>query len=268
MGGVIMTMAGPEPGAAETGRSGGNCGSASSQPPFRKTRWFAALLIVVLAAILTITGLIKGTRPDCQVTTVTHTGAPGGTTTTKACGMIDVTDYIYFLAVVGVLLLPDIKSLKIGGLEFERLTTEVNKQSSEIGQLRQQISNVVQNTNAISVQVGDLRKLAFGDFRDYFLNKMEVLRRLRQLLPPGEQTEADLARVDDIERRIDMRDLNPVEIFDGLRIVEQLVARIVVVTGIGKDQLPESQQASDALEGSQQASAVLQDFFSGDPAES
>jgi hypothetical protein len=256
-----MTMAGPEPGAAETDRSGGgNGGSASSQPPFRKTRWFVALLIVVLAAILTITGLIKGTRPDCQVTTVTHAGAPGGTTTTKACGMIDVTDYIYFLAVVGVLLLPDIKSLKIGGLEFERLTTEVNKQSSEIGQLRQQISNVVQNTNAISVQVGDLRKLAFGDFRDYFLTKMEVLKRLRQLLPPGEQTQTDLAKVDDIERRIDMRDLNPVEIFDGLRVV--------VVSGIGKDQLPESQQASDVLQGSQQASAVLQDFFSGDSAES
>ena len=261
-----MTMAGPEPDAAETRRGSG---SASSQsPPFRRTRWCAALLIVVLAAILTITGLIKGTRPDCQLTTVTHTGAPGGTTTTKVCGMIDVTDYIYFLAVVGVLLLPDIKSLKIGGLEFERLTTEVNKQSSEIGQLRQQISNVVQNTNAISVQVGDLRKLAFPEFRDYFHQQMGALNKVRQLLPPGQQTQADLAKVDDIERRIDTRDLNPVEILDGLRIVEALVARIVVVSGIGKDQLAESQQASDVLAGSQQASAVLQDFFSGDSAES
>jgi hypothetical protein len=250
-----MAMAGAGPGAAEAG----NGGSASSQPPpFRKTRWSLALLIVVVAAILTITGLIKGMRPACQVTTVTHTGSPGGTTTTKVCGMVDITDYIYFLAVVGVLLLPDIKSLKVGGFEFERLTTEVGKQTSEIGQLRQQISNVVQNTNTLSVQVGDLRRLAFGDFRDYFLNKMEVLKRLRQLLPDEEQTAADLAKVDDIERRIDTRDLNPVEIFDGLRIVELLMARIVVVSGTGGDQLGESRQAS----------GVLADLLAGEPADS
>jgi hypothetical protein len=251
-------MAGQEAGAAETGRNGEAGRSVSSQPPpFRKTRWLLALLIVVVAAILTVTGLIKGLRPACQVTTVTHTGSPGGTTTTKVCGMLDVTDYIYFLAVVGVLLLPDIKSLKIGGLEFERLTTEVNKQTSEIGQLRLQISNVVQNTNAISVQVGDLRKLAFGDFRDYFLQKMEVLRRLRQLLPDEEQTAADLAKVDGIERRIDTRDLNPVEIIDGLQIVERLVARIVVVSGT----------EGDTFAGSRKAADVLHDLLTSQPAE-
>jgi hypothetical protein len=251
-------MAGPEPEAAETGRRGGNGGAASSQPPpFRKTRWSLALLIVVVAAILTVTGLIKGMRPACQVTTVTHTGSPGGTTTTKVCGMFDVTDYIYVLAVVGVLLLPDIKSLKIGGFEFERLTNEVNKQTSEIGQLRAQVSTVVQNTTNIDLQVGELRKLGFAEFRDYFQNQMEVLRKLRQSLPHDEQTTAELAKVDDIERRIDTRNLNPVEIFDGLRIVEQLVARIMVVSGTGGDQLSESQQAI----------GVLQDLLTGQPAE-
>ena len=187
------------PGPAAASRAGDNGDLAPpARPPFRRTRWTVALLIVVLAAGLTIAGLAKGMRPACQVTTVTNTaGSPGGTTTTKVCGMLDVTDYIYVLAIVGVLLLPDMKSLKIGGLEFERLTTEVAKQTSEIGQLRVEVSNVASNTNSIRIQVGEVARLAFADWRTHFRKQIDVLRRtvgccrkIRRLRPISKRSTA------------------------------------------------------------------------------
>lgn len=113
---------------------------APAAPPFRKTRWTAVFLIVAAAAILSAAWLVTGKRPACQVTTVTSSA---GTVTTKVCGMPDVSGYIYVLAVVGVLLLPDVKTLKIGGLEFERLSSKVEDQTREISQLRQTVSTTI-----------------------------------------------------------------------------------------------------------------------------
>ena len=207
-----------------------------------------ALLIVVLAAGLTIAGLAKGMRPACQVTTVTNTaGSPGGTTTTKVCGMLDVTDYIYVLAIVGVLLLPDMKSLKIGGLEFERLTTEVAKQTSEIGQLRVEVSNVASNTNSIRIQVGEVARLAFADWRTHFRKQIDVLEKNRRLLPEDTQTASDLEKVDGVEKRIDAEDLDPVELWEAVQIAHRLVACVLAAKGTSGDNLADARNAGDVL---------------------
>jgi hypothetical protein len=243
---------------AEVNQTGDRDGSAPpSPPPFRRTRWTLAVLIVVVAAALTVAGLVKGMRPACQVTTVSHTGgSPGGTTTTRVCGMLNVTDYIYFLAIVGVLLLPDIKSLKIGGFEFERLTTEVAKQASEIGQLRQEISAVLNNTNNISLQVGDVARIAFADFRTYFRRQMDVLKKDVSLLPEDPQTVTSLKKLYDVEERIEADDLDPVELLDALQITYLLVAQVMAVSGAG----------GDTVVGAQRAEDVLPAILAGDPA--
>jgi hypothetical protein len=122
--------------------------AASDSAPFRKARWAAALLITGAALALYAFWLFTGTHPVCQVTTAAS--AP----VRKTCGLPDVTDYIYVLAVVALLLLPDAKSIKIGGLEFERLTTAVREQKDEIGRLSQQVSQVVHLSQNFNVTLG------------------------------------------------------------------------------------------------------------------
>ena len=87
-------------------------------------------------------------HPVCQVTTV-----PSGAAT-KTCGLPDVTDFIYVLAVVAILLLPETKSIKIGGLEFHRLTTELREQKEEIARLSQHVSQVVSSKQELNLFLG------------------------------------------------------------------------------------------------------------------
>jgi hypothetical protein len=212
------------------------------------------LLIVAAAAIVTTAWLVAGTRLACQVTTVTGASSPArissaGTSTTKVCGTPDVSDYFYVLAVVGLLLLPDAKSLKIGGLEFERLTTEVSKQASEIGQLRQEISTVVNSTNNLSVLVGDVTRLAFADFRAHFRRQRAVLEKIRSLLPIDPQTAADLLKIDGFAKRIDDDDLDWFELQDVLQCMRSLLAANLAASGTEGDTVVGAQRAEDVLPG-------------------
>jgi hypothetical protein len=208
------------------------------------------LLIVVAAAAVSIAGLVKGVRPVCQVTTVTHAvGSAAGIATTKVCGTLGVGDYIYVLAIVGVLLLPDVKSLKIGGLEFERLTTEVAKQTSEIGQLQQTISAVVKNTNRISVQVGEVTRVAFGDFRAEFRVQRIAIEKIRAVLPKDPKTRSDLEQIDDIAKHIDAPDLDPIQLLTVLQLMHSLIAVNVTASVTEGDTLADAQRAEDILPG-------------------
>lgn len=124
--------------------SGGGAGAEAAR--FRWQRWLAALLLTGGALAVYAFWLLTGAHPVCQVTTVAgHV--------TRTCGLPDVTDFIYVLAVVAVLLLPDAKSIKIGGVEFVRLTSAVRAQTAEISRLSQQVSQVVSTTSNISVTI-------------------------------------------------------------------------------------------------------------------
>lgn len=110
-------------------------------------RWVIALFLVVGTLTVYAFWLFTGARPACQVTT-----AASGSVT-KICGLPDVSDYIYVLAVVAVLLLPEAKSIKLGGLEFERLTTAVSEQAGEISRLSQQVALIACTTQNFSVTI-------------------------------------------------------------------------------------------------------------------
>jgi len=125
-----------------SGSSGGKAGTGPA--PFRWPRWLAALLLTGGALGIYAFWLFTGAHPVCQVTTT-------GSTVTKTCGLPDVADFGYVLAVVVVLLLPDAKSIKVGGLEFVRLTNAVREQAAELDHLSQQVSQVVHTTSNISV---------------------------------------------------------------------------------------------------------------------
>ena len=107
--------------------------------PFQRLRWGAALLIVVVSAGFILFCLVAGSRPACQVTTVS-TG--NHAVTTKICGLPDMTSYLCLLAVVALLLLPDAASIKVGGFEFQRLTGEIKQQANAIDRLGLQVSQL------------------------------------------------------------------------------------------------------------------------------
>src|SRR6266581_4763233 len=114
---------------------------------FRWARWTLAFLVVAGALGITSYWIASDSRPVCDVSTIS--GSPLNETT-RTCRLPDVTDYIYVLAVVGVLVLPEAKRIKIGGLEFERLTNEVRRQADEIARLSQQVTVIARNSQVLN----------------------------------------------------------------------------------------------------------------------
>ncbi len=159
----------------------------------RAIRWALALALVLGALAVFCYWLFRNERLACQVVTVTN-GSTGTSTTTRTCGLPDVTDFIYVLAAVALLLLPDAQRLKIGGFEFERLASKVEEQTHEISQLRQTVSNI----NTINIG-SDLINQARGSFRE----RKDILDGVRGFLPGTPQARDQLAAIDRLEDRID-----------------------------------------------------------------
>lgn len=147
--------------------------------PFRRARWSAALFLVAGALAAYVFWLFTGVHPICQVTTA------GSGSVTKTCGLPGAADFVYVLAVVAVLLLPEAKSIKIGGLEFDRLTTAVREQADEISRLSQQVSVMVHTTQnfTVTVAAGALAgQAAQGDVQEGARPAEEVIG---EFLDPG-----------------------------------------------------------------------------------
>ena len=216
---------------------------------FRWARWTLAFLIVAGALSVSAYWVASGTRPVCTVATVTHMRAARsgstGSETTQTCGLPNVSDYIYVLAVVGVLLLPDARSLKIGGFEFQRLTTEVESTRREIGDLRQTVTSTV--SNSLQVLVGTVRTAA-DDLRATFRAQRSALDRVRYALPDDSQTTGQLEIIDGIARQINSDDLDLEELIRAIGIMRSLVAQ---------GQLIESGTQGDTVEGAAQAENVV-----------
>jgi hypothetical protein len=164
---------------------------------FRRTRWTLAFLIAAAALVLFVCWLAAGTRVACQVVLVTPGGAHHAgalVTDTKTCGLPSVSYFVYVLLVVGLLLLPDAKSLSVGGLRFERLTHQVEQQTREIGQLRQQVSTTIH----VGTDGGMLEQLR-GGVREL----KGKLDQSRGSLPGNAGTRIALEAFDAIAERVD-----------------------------------------------------------------
>jgi hypothetical protein len=161
---------------------------------FRFVRWFLALLVVLGALAVFAYWLHTGMRLACQVTTVVHAGgipsSSTGTATTTTCGLPPVSDFIYVLAVVGVLLIPDAGILKIGGLHFERLSNRIEAQSRELNRL----SNTVHQTFNFGVTQAALTEEVRAEVR----RQKQSLADLESYLPTDDQTRSLVKNVNDL----------------------------------------------------------------------
>lgn len=116
-------------------------GASSWVESTRAIRWSLALALVLGALAVFSYWLFGNQHAACQVVTVTNGSA--STTTTQTCGLPDVTNFVYVLAAVAILLIPDAQRLRVGGFEFERLSSKIEEQTHEISQLRQTVSTTI-----------------------------------------------------------------------------------------------------------------------------
>lgn len=212
----------------------------------RVIRWALALAIVLAALAVLCYWLTAGTHLSCQVVTVTTgTGPAAKSTTTQTCGLPDVTNFIYVLAAVALLLLPDAKRLKIGGFEFERLTTKVEEQTREINQLRQTVST--------TINIGsDLINQARNGFRE----TKDILDRVRGFLPDNPEIRSQLEAMDRLEGRIDAESWT--DLFAGILTMHALIEAAQQASA---DALVQTSEAADTEEGSEEAESVISDYL-------
>lgn len=208
----------------------------------RGARWALALALVLATVAVFAYWLAAGTHLSCQVVTVT-TGGKG--TTTSTCGLPDVTDFIFVLAAVALLLLPDAQRLKIGGFEFERLASKVEEQTHEISQLRQTVST--------TINIGsDLINQARNGFRD----TKDILDRVRGFLPDTPDIRSQLEAMDRLESRIDAESWT--DLFAGILTMHGLIEAAQQASA---DALVQTSEAADTEEGSQRAESVISDYL-------
>lgn len=160
-------------------------------------RWIAALVVAVLA-------LLASRQEACHLTTTTLGGLAAAsplpkTEATTTCTGVGFSDLIGYFLVIAVLLLPDARSIGVGGFRFERLTSKVDEVSKEVGQLSQNLN-----------QTFNIGADALNELRAGLRRQKAELDQVRDSLPGDERIANQLSLVDDIARQSD--DASPTEI--------------------------------------------------------
>jgi hypothetical protein len=214
----------------------------------RAIRWALALALVLAALAVFSYWLLANKDLACQVVTVTTPGSPAKTTTTQTCGLPDVTDFVYVLAAVALLLLPDTQRLRVGGFEFERLSSKIEEQTHEIRQLQQTVST--------TVNVGsDLINQARNGFRQ----TKDILDRVRAFLPQTPEVQDQLTAMDQLEQRAASESWP--ELFAGIMTMHALIDAAARTSAAA---LLRTSEAADTPEGeaqAEEAGSVISDYL-------
>ena len=216
----------------------------------RAIRWALALVLVLGSLAVFSYWLFGNEHIACQVVTVTN-GSPSKTTTTQTCSLPDVTDFVYVLAAVALLLLPDAQRLKIGGFEFERLASKVDEQTHEIRQLQQTVST--------TINIGsDLINQA----RNGFSETKDILDRVRAFLPQTPEIQAQLAAVDDLANRIDSESWP--DLFAGIMTMHALIETAAKASADVLLRTSEAADTPEEEENAEEAESVISDYLGED----
>jgi hypothetical protein len=225
----------------------------------RPLRWAVALLLVIASLGVFSYWLSAGTDLACQVVKVSA-GAGGKVTTTSTCGLPSISDFAFVLAVVVVLLVPDAQRLRVGGFEFERLSTKIDDQTHEIGQLRQQVSNI--NTINIGADLLPHEREdnnLISQARDGFRERKDILDEVRDFLPDSAEVRDQLADLDALEGRINAESWP--DLVRGTLLAAELIRR---AGNTAADILVRTSRAADTAEDvalAQQAESVIAQYL-------
>jgi hypothetical protein len=214
----------------------------------RAIRWALALALVLAALAVFSYWLFANKDLACQVVTVTTPGSAAKTTTTQTCGLPDVTDFIYVLAAVALLLLPDTQRLRVGGFEFERLSSRIEEQTHEIRQLQQTVSTTVNVGSDLINQV-----------RNGFRQTKDILDRVRAFLPQTPEAQEQLAAMDQLEQRAASESWP--DLFAGIMTMHALIDAAARASAAA---LVRTSEAADTAEGeaqAEEADSVISDYL-------
>ena len=209
----------------------------------RPARWGLALVLVLGALAVLGYWLAAGSSMACQVVTVS-TGTTS--TVTRTCGLPDVADFVVVLAAVVVLILPDAQKLKIGGLEFERLSARVEEQTHEIQRLSQTVST--------TVNIGsDLINQARNGFRE----TKDILDRVREFLPAVGVAAEQLAAMDRLEQRISAESWT--DLFAGILTMHGLIEEAKRRAFVGTSESAFTREEEEAT--AEAAEPIISDYL-------
>jgi hypothetical protein len=212
----------------------------------RAVRWSLALVLVLGALAVFSYWLFGNQHVACQVVTVTS--GPAAKTTTQTCGLPDVTDFVYVLAAVAILLIPDAQRLRVGGFEFERLSSRIEEQTHEIRQLQQTVSTTVNVGSDLINQV-----------RNGFRQTKDILDRVRAFLPQTPEAQEQLAAMDQLEQRAASESWP--DLFAGIMTMHALIDGAARASAAA---LVRTSEAADTAEGeaqAEEADSVISDYL-------
>lgn len=213
----------------------------------RALRWALALALALAALAVFSYWLFADRDLACQIVTVTNSATRSSTTTTT-CGLPDVTDFIYVLAAIGLLLLPDAQKLKIGGLEFERLTVKVEEQTHEIRQLQQTVNTTVNVGSDLINQV-----------RNGFRQTKDILDRVRAFLPQTPDVQEQLAAVDQLEQRAASESWP--DLFAGIMTMHALIDAAASASAASLLRTSEAADTAENEARAEEAESVISDYL-------
>jgi cell division protein ZapA (FtsZ GTPase activity inhibitor) len=140
------------------------------------------------------------------------------------------------------------ESIKIGGFEFDRLSSKLDQQTQEISQLRQTIST--------TINIGsDLINQA----RNGFSETKDVLDRVRAFLPDTPEVRRQLAIIDDLARRIDSESWP--DLFVGIITMHDLIEEAGRVTASAVVPTTEAADTAEEEAQAEEADTVLSDYL-------
>ena len=171
-------------------------------------RWIAALVVAGLALLAT-----RGTV--CHLTTTNLGGLPATsplpkTETVSACSGVGFSDLTGYFLVIAVLLLPDARSISIGGFRFERLTSKLEDVRREVGALSQNLT-----------QTFNFGADALNEWRAALRKQKAELDEVRESLPDDARTANQLTLVEDVARRSD--DASPQDVLYAIVTAANLI---------------------------------------------
>jgi hypothetical protein len=217
----------------------------------RALRWTLALFLTLASLAVFAYWLYTGKHVACQVVTVSSLAIPGSPatmTTTQTCGLPDVTDFAYVLAAVLLLLIPDVQRLRLGGFEFERLSSKIDEQTREISQLRQTVSTTVNVGSDLIVQA-----------RNGFRQTKDILDRVRAFLPETEEIQEQLYAVDNLEAHAANQSWP--ELFAGIMTMHSLIGTAANASADAMVRTSEEADTAESEAQAEQAESVISDYL-------
>lgn len=212
----------------------------------RAVRWALALALVLAALAVFAYWLFANQRLSCQITTVSTPGS--APKTTQTCGLPDVTDFVYVVAAAALLLIPDAQRLRVGGFEFERLSTKIDEQTREINQLKQTVST--------TINIGsDLINQARNGFRE----TKDILDRVRGFLPQTLEYQDQLAAMDRLERRLDAESWP--DLFAGIMTMHALIDAAARASAAALLRTSEAADTAESEAQAEEAESVISDYL-------